>query len=260
MLDLSIAISTISSRICNLKLEPYPGVQYVIVHQEPNTISDDFLQSIKKRHDIIYVPLEKRGLSLSRNTGLAISSRKYVMIMDDDVTFSFDSISELIENMERDNVDVATYYHKYADGRSTLNTRKVYDHNKINIAKPSSIDICIKRNSLLTFNLSFDESFGLGAKYPSGEEMILLADCLSHKLLIRRYPIEVCTHPPITSGMDFYSSLDKTIAKYAMFKRVYQQIGPLMFFAFVIKKTPQAYKSGKLLSFLKNSLISVARL
>ena len=256
MCQLNIAISTISNRIESLNLIQYDGIQYVIVHQEPHQASAGIVKSLIDRPDVIYVPLEKKGLSVSRNTALVNATGDYVLIMDDDVTFSISSIEQLLEQAEREHVDVATYYHRYSDGTTTLRKGNSFIHNKFNISSPSSIDICIKRSAIIGCNIKFDENFGLGAIYPSGEEMIFLSDCLKNNLLVKRYPIEICTHPPVASGLDFYTSLDKTVAKYAMLKRIFPVAGQYIFILFVIKKMPQAFKANKLIHFIKNSFIS----
>lgn len=256
MRDISIAISTISHRIERLDLAMHSGVQYVIVHQEPGMASPSFIEKLLERSDIIYVPLKEKGLSVSRNNAIKHSTGKYILVMDDDVTFSISSIDELLEQAEREHVDVATYYHRYSDGRSTLRKGHAFIHNKFNISSPSSIDICIKRSAIIGCNIKFDENFGLGAIYPSGEEMIFLSDCLKNNLLVKRYPIEICTHPPVASGLDFYTSLDKTVAKYEMLRRVFPVAGQYIFILFVIKKMPQAFKANKLIHFIKNSFIS----
>lgn len=256
MYTLSIAISTISERIEKLRLPVCDGFQYIIIHQENNIPLSKATEHLMARSDVVYVPLEKKGLSASRNVGLLKADGEYVMIMDDDVLFSLEKILKLLSWIKADNVDVATYYHRYSDGRTTLRKGHAFIHNKFNISSPSSIDICIKRSAIIGCNIKFDENFGLGAIYPSGEEMIFLSDCLKNNLVVKRYPIEICTHPPVTSGLDFYTSLDKTVAKYEMLRRVFPVAGQYIFILFVIKKMPQAFKANKLIHFIKNSFIS----
>ena len=250
----SIAISTISNRIEKLDLIPYEGVQYIIIHQDSHLATFEFLNMLIKRLDVVYVPLERKGLSASRNAALANSNTDYIMIMDDDVTFSIDAIYNILGEMKKDKVDVATYYHKYTDGNSTLKYKKAFFHNKFNIANPSSIDICINRESVLKAAVNFDESFGLGSKYPSGEEMIFLSDCLKSGLKVKRYPLEICVHPPIASGADFFTTAQKTLAKAAMFKRVYPKSGSLFFILFMIRKWPMAFRAGYGCTFISNAL------
>jgi glycosyltransferase involved in cell wall biosynthesis len=251
---ISIAISTYAERIANIKLfESHPHINYVVVHQQPQGVPVESMSYLKNRNDVLYIPTNTKGLSISRYIAIKNSTGDYIMIMDDDVDFFLDSIEKLITCMDEDDVDISTYYHKYTNGKTTKNKDHSFYHNRLNIANPSSIDICLKRESIIASGVLFDEDFGLGTNYPSGEEMIFLSDCIKSGLKLKRYPIEVCIHPPVTSGSDFYSTKEKILAKKAMFKRVYGQLGGLMFILFILKKYPAAYKAGYGLFFLKQS-------
>ncbi len=212
------------------------------------------ISHLKNRDDVLYIPTDTKGISVSRNIAIKNATGDYIIIMDDDVDFLLDSIERLIKCMDEDDVDIGTYYHKYTNGKTTKNKEHSFSHNMLNIANPSSIDICLKRESIVASGVLFDEGFGLGTRYPSGEEMVFLSDCIRSSLKLKRYPIEVCIHPPVTSGSDFYSTKEKILAKNAMFKRVYGQLGGVMFMLFILKKYPTAYKAGYGLFFLKNSL------
>lgn len=257
MVSLSIAISTYADRISKLNLDANPNVEYIIVHQKPLEASLETISNLKNRHDISYIPTDTKGLSISRNIALENANGEYVMIMDDDVVFSIEKILDIIKKMKSDSVDVGTYYHRYLDGRTTLNSNASQKLNLFTIAKPSSIDICFNRKSILNKSIRFDENFGLGTDNPSGEEMIFLSDCLSHGLSIQRYPVEVSSHPPVTSGADFYSTDKKVIAKRNMFLRVSPRCGLFLFILFVFKKSAIAYKADFGFFFIKTALKSI---
>lgn len=256
MINVSIAVSTYSNRIEQLVLKEHPDVEYIIVHQSPCDISPNMKIILDNRDDVFYIPSETIGLSKSRNIAINNATGKYIIIMDDDVDYSFDNIDKLIKCMDEDGVDIGTYYHRYTDGNTTKNKKHAFIHNRFNIANPSSIDICIRRKSIVDSGVLFDEHFGLGTEYPSGEEMIFLSDCMNANLLLKRYPIEICTHPPLTSGSDFYSTKEKISAKREMFRRVYGQLGSALFILFFLKKFPKAFKAGYGMFFLKNSLFN----
>lgn len=251
---ISIVISTISARIEKLVIPQASNIEYVVVHQNPHEAKQSIIHELLSRKDVVYTPLYEHGLTKSRNVGIANASGDYVLIMDDDVTFSIEKIYQLIKTMIDEEIYVATYYHQYLDGRTTKINNKSYYLNKLTVAQPSSIDICFNKRVLAEKNIKFDELFGLGSKYPSGEEMIFLSDCLSSGLPVKRYPLEICVHPPITSGLDFYSSPQKIAAKAAMFSRVYKKWWRVMFILFVIKKIPRVFKAGYTSFFISNVL------
>lgn len=191
MTTISIAISTYAERVANLKLlEYHPKINYVVVHQQPQNVAMESISHLKNRDDVLYIPTDTKGISVSRNIAIKNAIGDYIIIMDDDVDFLLDSIERLIKCMDEDDVDIGTYYHKYTNGKTTKNKEHSFAHNMLNIANPSSIDICLKRESIIASGVIFDEGFGLGTRYPSGEEMIFLSDCIRSSLKLKRYPIE----------------------------------------------------------------------
>jgi len=255
------AISTIGDRINNIdysRLLLHDDVCYLIIHQSHHScvIHDSILKLFSSRDDVHYIPCCEIGLSSSRNIALAKGKflAEYIFILDDDVSFSIANTFKLIQQMILDNVDVGCCYHKYTNGGSTLKNVNKSKVNYVNAAKVSSIDICLKSRVAEDHRVFFDTNFGLGTNLPSGEEMIFLTDCLKFGFLVYRYPIEVCTHPPIASGLDFFSSKLKVKAKKEMFKRIFGPKYFLFFFLFVLKKLPRAIAAGYGIHFIKESI------
>jgi len=104
----------------------------------------------------------------------------------------------------------------------------------------ASVEIAFKRNSINKTHLRFDENFGLGALFPTGEENIFLADALDKGLKLLYIPIPIVTHPPESSGQD-YDNIKLVQAKGAMFERIFGLKGYAVSFLFTLKK----YKSSR---------------
>ncbi|NHB92020.1 glycosyltransferase [Photorhabdus cinerea] len=259
METIDIAISTLGNRIKDLEIPNYKhGFHYIIVHQYISNLNNEAINRINKiidREDVLYIKHTQLGLTKSRNIAIKQSESDYIFIMDDDVSYDLEKMKLLVEHMKKDNVSVGTFYHKYTNGLSTLKSKGIIRHNKYNIGNPSSIDICLRRSDIIEHNILFDENFGLGTSLPSGEEMIFLSDCLDKNLNLIRYPIEICTHSPITSGIDFYSSVPKIRAKREMIKRVFRKKYYFISLLFVIKKFKYAYKAGYGVNFIKYMLL-----
>lgn len=201
---------------------------------------------------------KERGLSKSRNTALKVCATKYGYIMDDDVKVDLDAIKKLVGFMEQENVDVATCQYQFKSGNSPRSySNTMFTHNFLSSARVASIEICLNTQSLKEKNISFDERFGLGTNLPSGEEYILLTDCLKKDLTVKYYPITTGIHPDITSGMDFYSSYPKTLAKREMFKRIFGWKSFVFIFAFWLKKLPTVVKEGYTIPFTKTFIFGV---
>lgn len=199
---------------------------------------------------------KQRGLSKSRNLALRESTADYAYIMDDDVILNDGAIESLVKLLMQDNVDVGTAYFNYEDGRKSKTiTSKSFNHDYLTAAKVSSIELCIRLKAILDKNIFFDESFGLGADYPSGEEYIFITDCMKEGLATKFYPICIGVHPNVTSGDDFYSSRPKVLAKREMFRRVFGWKAPLFILAFWAKKLPTVLKEGYGGKFSKTLLL-----
>ncbi|WP_394169171.1 glycosyltransferase [Saccharospirillum alexandrii] len=254
---LTIAISTIDRRYEDIRLPSYhEDISYIVVHQfSGGTYSNPFVED---REDVTYIPTSARGLSLSRNISIQNCNTPYLYVMDDDVVFDVDKMLHIIELMKLENVQIATCRHIRESGLFPKKYKSSpYDHNFLTAAKVSSIDICISHNDIKKQDIKFDERFGLGAEYPSGEEYIFLTDCMKHGLKVRYFPLTVGTHPEETSGLDFYSSSKKIIAKREMFKRIFGWVAPLYIFAFWAKKIIFVRRMGYGYMFTKTLLFGI---
>ncbi|MFP5005331.1 hypothetical protein ACLFLN_06240 [Acinetobacter pittii] len=72
--------------------------------------------------------------------------------------------------------------------------------NKFSIMKVSSVEIVFNKESILSKNIGFDERFGLGSFFKSGEENIFLSDCLKSGLNIYAVNQKLVFHPFESSG------------------------------------------------------------
>ena len=131
----------------------------------------------------IYHTIE-RGLSKSRNYAIKHSKADIIIFADDDFYYSngYYNIIEEKYNFYKD-ADIIVFgairnddfvYRKFKNGRLAPKYR--YNIN--------SIRITAKRESLVKMNLYFDERFGTGSEFSSGEDNIFISDCFKNKLNI----------------------------------------------------------------------------
>lgn len=200
----------------------------------------------------------ERGLSKSRNLAIAHCTSKYAFIMDDDVLVSREALDRLVLNAEKEDLDVFTCSFLYENGNSSKpNLKSDFVHNFFTLAKVSSIEIGFKVESIRKNKIWFNEEFGLGTKLPSGEEYVFLTDCLKKKLKIKFFPIVVGVHPNVTSGMDFYTTTSKILAKREMLKYIFKWKSPFFLLIFWLKKTPYLIKVGYWAKFSKVFLLGI---
>jgi hypothetical protein len=88
---------------------------------------------------------------------------------------------------------------------------------------------------VLRAGISFDLTFGLGAKYPTGEEIIFLIDAYRAGLDIRFMPVPIVIHPKESSGSNLYKNDPLIKAKGAMFARIFGHLAAFHCAAFAVK-------------------------
>lgn len=162
------------------------------------------LPEIECPHDNIRViSVKEEGLSKSRNLGLRNAKGDIVLPTDDDVVYESGIVEVIREAFAGDkNIDVISFQYRRQDSLSQKNyLNKEQLHTRKTIRKVCSIEIAINREALLRNNIYYDELFGLGAKYNSGEENIFLGDCMKKGLQLKFKPICIALHPPVISGL-----------------------------------------------------------
>lgn len=252
MTALQVLVSTFGDRAGRLALPAArTDLSYVVVHQSPPAGRPDALD----RPDVTYVAQEGRGLSRSRNAALDAATGDHLFVADDDVTLDLDAAARVAALAARAGADVATYYHRFTDGTSTLTDQGTSRLNRTTIGSVTSIDLSFRRTALVRSGVRFDTDFGLGARYSSCEEAVFLGDCLNAGLSVLRFPVEVCTHAPESSGTDFYSSAERVRPRRAMMRRIFGPVAPLFVAAFWAKKLPEAARAGHAGTFTRNMLL-----
>ncbi|MDR7017303.1 glycosyltransferase [Acinetobacter sp. 3657] len=199
----------------------------------------------------------ERGLSRSRNRGLEKSNSDICLITDND-TFFNDNMEDVIKKAFSDypDADILTFQVETPEGELYKNYKEnFFWHNKLSLAKVSSVEIAFRRESILKTNIKFDEDFGLGSYFPTSEEYIFLADAFSKGLKIGYVPKVIVYHPKESSGGAF-TNKELVYAKGAMINRIFGKKGILICFLFSLKK--YRYSGMSFLSFFK--LLSIGYL
>lgn len=176
------------------------------------------------------------GLARSRNIGISNVESDYILISDDDVSF-LPGVDAAIEKAFLDNdADILTFMAITPSGTPFRNYKsKKFNHNYLTIFGVSSIEIAMRRSSIIKHKLKFDERFGLGSDFPTGEEIIFLADAHKHGLSILFLPAPIVIHPAESSGSALYGNHQLIQAKGAMFARMFGLRGLLFNLLFSIK-------------------------
>ena len=214
--------------------------KYLIINQckNPSFYRDDFINFCES------------GLSKSRNRAIENSESEICLIADNDVYYSENSF-EIVEkyfSLYKD-ADILTFMVKTPTGDLFKKYKNnFFWHNRLTISSVSSVEIAFKRSSIIDKEIVFDNSFGLGSIYPTGEEYIFLNDALKKGLKIGFVPEVIVHHPMESSGSDF-RNIKLIISKGAMVRRVFGVFGIFICLYFSLRK----YKKSdlKFMKFLK---------
>lgn len=220
----------------------------VICHQITNDTHYDYKNYTHP--NIKVYPKKEKGLSKSRNVllqGAREVKADFIIISDDDVEYNLNNIMLFKEFIEYKQDSPAHYQFKSSDlaGKDRKKyPAKVYELGILDIFKVSSIEMCLNISLLDFKNIKFDEKFGLGARYPVGEEAVLLAEIKKNKQKILFVPIAITVHPIESTGVLLFTQPLMVVSRGAMFKKCFGALtGFLMLLLFWFKKF--MFKKGK---------------
>lgn len=202
------------------------GVRYLVSWQMPDGPADIPVEL--SRPDFSVHRSNTRGLSLNRNLALGLSSAPLLLIADDDLIYTRQSLEDVIRAFER-NPDADLLAFRYGDAGG--GSRKPYPAVATDLRSmprgwyPSSVELAL-RAKRVRGHFRFNENFGSGREFFCGEEELFLHDILKAGLKGRFVPLTVCRHPgPTTQGRVEPLALAKV--KGAVFVRLHPASWPL---------------------------------
>jgi len=180
---------------------------------------------------------KERGLSKSRNHAIDLCESDICLISDDDIKYMSDIEKTIIHAFkEYPSADIITFQIQTPEGNPFKEySEKSFWHTKRTIMHVASVEIAFRHHPIVDTQLKFDERFGLGSKYPTGEEIIFLADALNRGLKILYLPIAIVIHPKESSGSN-YNNPKLIEAKGAMFHRIFEWKGYFISALYAYKK------------------------
>lgn len=183
----SVIIPTLGARekelirlLKSLKLQIYKNFQVIVVSQENHMVVEGIINPFNEFLSVKHVKLNQKGLSKARNAAIPYVTGDVVTFSDDDCWYpenAFEQVNNAFKNNPTSDVfcfqifdpDLNSYYKNYPNlYNEKLKMRQLF--------QKSSIEIFVHLGKIRKEELKFNEEFGLGAKYPSGEENILLRE------------------------------------------------------------------------------------
>lgn len=240
---ISIIIPTLGQRerelfrlLDSLKQQTYKDFEIIMVSQD----NHDAVESMLNHYTFTYkhLKLDQKGLSMARNKGLPHVTGNYVTFSDDDCWYPTDGLQNVM-NAFQENPENDVMCFKIHDPILKMDYKNYSDKPKkeissIDFLRKSSIEIFAKKTCFINQKITFDERFGLGSDYKSGEENIILHDLKTAGYKIAYEPTVVVYHKK--REQEIVNNLDIT-KKGPLFIRIYgKPLGILLFHLFYMKK------------------------
>lgn len=240
---ISIILPTLGNRprelsrlLRSLEEQLYNDFELIIVSQDNHKIVENLLGKVSFNYR--HIKIDIKGLSNARNIGLKYVNGNLITFSDDDCWYSKESFSFVENYFLYNNVDVVCfqifdpfqneYYKKYS-------TEFKENISKFEILKKSSIEMFINLSNVLKDKIFFNTDFGLGSKYNSGEENIMLMNLKKEGYKITYYPRIIVYHKKTR----YMKNIDSTTCKGkgALFKTLFTPIlGFILLILFLLKK------------------------
>lgn len=168
--------------------------------------------------------VDERGLSKSRNRAISLAQGDICLVADDDISLLPGYKKHILAAFDAEpEADIITFQIRTPDGGYFKNNYAAEPkwHTLRSIMRVCSIEIAFRRERILNSGIRFDEQFGLGAAFPTGEEAIFLADAIRSGLKVKYVPIPIVVHDRESSGAAFAGNQRLIEAKGAMFWRIF---------------------------------------
>lgn len=219
--NLEVLISTMNRNSINFIYKMFEKTELskfnvLIINQ---TTKDNKLSS--KLPNVRVINSFEKGLSKSRNLALKNAKSKYVVIADDDLVYEKEFYKSILEAFKQNKDAAIISFEAYDD--NGLPMRKYPNQSQLHsfetISKVSSREIVINLEVLNKNDIKFNENFGLGSLFETGEEQLFAEEVFKHEKCVFK-KIKIVEHPYFTSGRE--SGSDRLIyARSALFYKKY---------------------------------------
>lgn len=233
---LGIRDKELSRLISSLNNQKFKDFELIIVSQDNHDIVENTLK--KAEFSFQQIKIDRKGLSVARNIGIKYIRGDIITFTDDDCWYHEDSLLKVNTYFKESYKEILIFQHidpitnQYPKKYKTKYKKKL---TKMGLLSHASIDIFINCSLVKQYSIGFDEDFGLGAKYNSGEENIYLMDLYNLGYNASYYPVIISFH--LNKSRETLYSNDYFITKYKVFERMFgKKKGRVIFLLFILKK------------------------
>lgn len=140
--------------------------------------------------DIKMITTPTRGVGLNRNVALLAASADIVLFADDDVTYCDDMPKKVVEAFEQlPDADVVVFGLDMVKG-GVIVEKRVCETRRLRVWNSMRYGTCrvaVRRRALVEKNITFNQCFGGGCAFSSGEDSLFLKACFDKGLRVYSY-------------------------------------------------------------------------
>lgn len=177
--------------------------------------------------DLKMITTTTRGVGLNRNIALLASDAEILLFADDDVVYNDDMPQAVITAFrENPQADVLIFGMDIVKNGRVIERRYLKNRrlHVFNAMRFGTCRIAIRRKALLRANLIFNQNFGGGCPFSSGEDSLFLKACFDRglKVYANQYVLGTCAKDTSTwfVGCDEKYFYDKGVLMRYLFPRV----------------------------------------
>ena len=219
------------------------GVEYLVSLQEDPDGEECRVPKELDREDFRIFSHISKGLSINRNVAISKATAPLLLISDDDVDYTEEGLLAVINAFNNHiDRDIIAFRH------ISSSHAKSYPDDMCDLSTPpkgyylTSFEIAFRRDAIQG-KIWFNENFGIGAIFPSGEEDIFIRDCLDAGRKGIFIPVTIARHDGMTTSGRNLMLPSRPQTKGAVFLRLYPRQWPLRMIAHAIREIP-LWKKG----------------
>ena len=220
----------------------------------------DKAKELKSTKRIKIISVQDMGLSKSRNLALSNATGDICLIADDDIVYNANIFDRIRSDYQNNSFDIITYSSKIGNklAQKNLDNGLIRLHNYRSLFSVMSIQISFSREKIIEKGLSFDNQFGIGSQYISGEENIFIKDAMDNDLKVGKSFFLINNHPEITNTSILTQEILKS--KGPLFKRMFNQWAAFfILIIFYLYKSPLIIKNTNFFNSFYISLIEMIK-
>lgn len=214
------------------------GVEYLVsIQEEPDKEESPIPKELKRNDFRLFVNLSK-GLSINRNVALSLASSPLLLISDDDVDYTEEGLRAVIDAFHRHkDMDIIAFRYTSASHEKNYPSSPCYLDKPAKGYFVTSFEIAFRRESVQG-KIWFNENFGIGAMFPSGEEELFIRDCLDTGLKGIFLPITIGRHDNTTTSKRNLMLPSRPQTKGAAFLRLHPKDWPIRMIFHTLREIP----------------------